>query len=65
MKKIKLAGLTLALIFFALFGNAQTDALRNNLNTIFQNIDKSQVPTGFLEEYGADLVPLDVFNWQL
>ncbi len=62
MKKFKLIGLTLALIFFAFFGNAQTDELRNNLNTIFQNIDKSQVPTGFLEEYGAGLVPLDVFK---
>mgnify|MGYP000017526665 CR=1 FL=1 len=65
MKKIKLAILTLALIFLTLFAQAQTDALRNQLNTIFQNIDKSQVPSGFLEEYGAGLVPLDVFNGQL
>lgn len=65
MKHIKLTALTLALIFFALISKAQTDALRNQLNTIFQNIDKSQVPSGFLEEYGADLVSLDVFNGQL
>ena len=64
MKKTKLAGLILALILIAIFSKAQ-DALRNELNTIFQNIDKSQVPTGFLEEYGAGLVPLDVFNGQL
>lgn len=41
---------------------AQTYPLRDKLNLVFAHIDKSQVPTGFLEEYGAPLVSLDVFN---
>lgn len=65
MRTLKTAGATLALLFFAFLANAQTDALRNQLNTIFQNINKSIIPTGYLEEYGAGLVPLDVFNGQL
>lgn len=36
--------------------------LSDRLDYIFGWIDKSQVPTGFLEEYGAALIPLDVFN---
>ncbi len=41
---------------------AQTSPLQDKLNHVFANIDKSQIPTGFLEEYGVPLVPLDVFN---
>ncbi len=65
MKRVIPASLFLILFFIAPVAKAQTDALRTQLNTIFQNIDKSQIPTGFLEEYGAGLVPLDVFNGQL
>jgi hypothetical protein len=38
------------------------DPLRDKLNLVFANINKSQIPTGFLEEYATPLVPLDVFN---
>ncbi|RZK98099.1 MAG: hypothetical protein EOO62_26985, partial [Hymenobacter sp.] len=34
------------------------DSLRQRLNTIFAHLDKSQVPTGYLEEYGVRLLPL-------
>lgn len=48
---------------FCLYPKAQsTDVLRNELDAIFQYVDKSQVPTGYLEEYGAGFVPLRSFN---
>jgi len=51
---------------FCLKVKAQTtDVLRNQLNTIFQYIDKSQVPTGYLEEYGPRMIPFDIFNGNL
>ena len=31
---------------------AQTDPVRAELDHIFQYIDKSQVPSGYLDEYG-------------
>lgn len=41
-------------IAILLTGNAyaQTDPVREELNHIFQYIDKSQVPSGYLDEYG-------------
>lgn len=59
MKKFCCSILLLCSFSFGLV--AQTDPLRDKLNLIFANINKSQVPTGFLEEYGVHLVPLDVF----
>lgn len=60
MKKLILA---VYLIFGIYIDNlAQLDPIRDKLNFVFANIDKSQIPTGFLEEYGINLVPLDVFN---
>jgi len=41
---------------------AQSDALRNKLDAVFQHVDKSQIPTGFLAEYGYPFIPLDLFN---
>ncbi len=41
---------------------AQIDSLRIKLDHVFTHIDKSQVPTGFLEEYGAQFVNLNRFN---
>ncbi|HMI64798.1 MAG TPA: hypothetical protein VK517_02110 [Cyclobacteriaceae bacterium] len=52
----------LFIVPFAIASLAQTDPLRNQLNSVFSNVDKSQIPTGFLQEYGAPLLPLDVFN---
>lgn len=62
MKRI-FTSLLLVQAFFCLNANAQTtDVLRNQLNSIFQYVDKSQVPTGYLEEYGPRMVPFDIFN---
>lgn len=53
MKKI-IAGILLAQLFFCLYSTAQgTDVLRNELNTIFQNIDKAQIPTGYFSLPGV------------
>ena len=52
MKKI----ITILLSFLTLQGFAQTrDSLRDTLNIIFQYIDKSQIPTGYLVEYGLQI----------
>ena len=59
-------------IFFSLIfinkSNAQTPDTSNTqklLEYIFQPIDKSQVPTGFLEEYGCPMLPMATFNGTL
>ena len=60
MKKILL---TAAIIFMALFSFAQTgDPLRDKLDSIFKFVDKTQIPTGFLKEYGSEMVPLHWFK---
>jgi hypothetical protein len=38
------------------------DPVSDKLDYMFSELDKSQVPTGFLEEYGGAFLPLDVFN---
>lgn len=53
----------LALTFFCLhFTATAQDVLKTQLDNIFQNVNKSQVPTGYLEEYGPGMVPFDIFN---
>ena len=55
--------LTVAIALMVLFSFAQTgDPLRDKLDTIFKFIDKSQVPTGYLKEYGSEMVPVHLFN---
>ena len=41
---------------------AQVDPIRQKLDSIFQHINKSQVPTGYLKEYGAEMMPLYWFK---
>lgn len=53
---------TFMLLLLCSFGFAQTDPISTQLNSVFANIDKSQVPTGFLQEYGIPFLPLDVFT---
>jgi len=38
------------------------DPVADKMNHIFAHLDKSQVPTGFLSDYGAEFLPLDIFN---
>lgn len=44
---------------------AQIYPLRDKLDNVFAHIDKSQVPTGFLSEFGASLVPPKAFRGEL
>jgi hypothetical protein len=39
--------------------------LRLKLNTVYQNINKTQIPTGFLAEYAHPLLPMQAFNGTL
>lgn len=55
MKKILYA----LLLLLSINSKAQTgDPLRDKLDTIFQNLDKSQIPTGYLSEYGTEFTPI-------
>jgi hypothetical protein len=49
----------------SLFAQIDTSTTQKLLQYIFQNIDKSQVPTSFLEEYGCPIVPMETFNGTL
>ncbi len=54
MKKILLL-IAVLIIGLAIF--AQIDSLRQKLDSIFQYVDTTQIHTGYLKEYGADLCP--------
>lgn len=41
---------------------SQTDILRQKIDSIFRYVDKSQIPTGYLKEYGSEFLPLNWFN---
>ena len=63
---------TLLLILCWLLGSAPLraqspppDSLRQHLDHLFAQVNKSQVPAPFLEEYGLRFLPLDVFNGAL
>ena len=45
-----------AMLFVNLCAFAQTNLVRTELNYIFQNIDKTQIPTGYLNEYGPEVI---------
>ncbi|MBS1737495.1 MAG: hypothetical protein JSS98_12930 [Bacteroidetes bacterium] len=66
MKKLKSiiiqVCVSIILVSFSMQTQAQVDSLRLTLDNIFTHVDKSQVPTGFLEEYGAQFVNLKTFN---
>ena len=53
MKKILFATAMLMLAFCSF---AQTDTIRTEQNLIFQNINKTLIPTGYLNEYGPEVV---------
>ena len=60
MKKIILA---IIVSISAMASNGQSsDPLRDKLDSIFTFIDKSQIPTGYLKEYGSEMIPLHLFN---
>ncbi len=55
--------LTAACLLWAGTLLAQTpDTLRKKLDLVFQPLNKSIIPTGYLVEYGYPLIPADLFN---
>ncbi|TAD92860.1 MAG: hypothetical protein EAY75_01610 [Bacteroidetes bacterium] len=42
--------------------HAQTTEMRHELNHIFQLMDKSQVPSGYLDEFGVQFVDKTFYN---
>ena len=38
------------------------DAYRTKMNSVFQNVDKTQAPTHYIKEYGYPFLALDRFN---
>ena len=53
MKKILFSAAMLMLTFCAF---AQIDTIRTEQNLIFQNLNKTIIPTGYLNEYGPEVV---------
>ncbi|MCW3073048.1 MAG: hypothetical protein JWP69_117 [Flaviaesturariibacter sp.] len=51
-----------AMLLAWLYSFAQTDPLREKLDSVFQHVNKSLIPTGYLKEYGAEFMPLHCFN---
>lgn len=51
---------TIVVVSLQAFG--QTDPIRQKLDSVFQHVDKTQIPTGYLKEYGAEFMPLHWFN---
>ena len=45
--------------------HAQTDPIKDELNHIFQFVNKAMIPTGYLDEYGPQFVEKKYFNGTL
>lgn len=60
MKKFLLSLIT---IFLSIVSFGQSgDPLRDKLDSIFFNINKTVIPTGYLQEYGSMFLPLNCLN---
>jgi hypothetical protein len=60
--KLKIYFSIIIILAFNLEGFSQIDPLRQKLDSIFQYVDKTQIPTGYLKEYGSEFLPLHWFN---
>jgi hypothetical protein len=47
------------------YGQNTPNAFADRINYIFQHVDKSQVPTGILQEYGIDFTNVNNYSGQL
>jgi hypothetical protein len=62
----KLVLIVLLLISQRAFSQApDTSTMQKLLQYIFQPVDKAQIPTGILEEYGCPMLPMATFNGTL
>jgi len=55
----------LANIPFSSKAQVDTSTVQKLLQYIMQPLDKNQISTGFLEEYGAPIIPMATFNGTL
>jgi hypothetical protein len=60
--KLKIYFSILTILVLNVNGFCQIDPLRQKLDSIFQYVDKTQIPTGYLKEYGSEFLPLHWFN---
>ena len=68
MKNIIKICLCFAIITYCTKSTAQvidTSTTQKLLQYIMQPLDKNQIPTGFLEEYGCPMLPTATFNGTL
>ena len=68
MKTLITKSCLFGLLIIATKTNAQTpdtSTTEGLLHYILQPLDKSQVSTGFLQEYGAPMLPMQTFNGTL
>lgn len=66
LNKVVLYLCTTIILLFASKANAQdTSSTQGLLQYILQNVDKTQVPTGILAEYGCPILPMQTFNGTL
>ena len=68
MKNIVKTYLFIAILMYCNKSTAQvvdTSTTQKLLQHIFQPIDKNQISTGFLEEYGCPMLPAATFNGTL
>ena len=67
MKKLFKILLSLSVLTSSIKSNAQVDTSTTQklLQYIMQPLDKTQISTGFLEEYGCPMLPAATFNGTL
>ena len=65
LKSAFIATCTLVITIATKAQTPDTSTTQGLIQYIFQNIDKSQVPTAFLEEYGVPIIPMATFNGTL
>ena len=67
MKQILKVCLCFTLITLSIksYSQIDTSTIQKLLQYIFQPIDKNQIPTGFLEEYGCPMLPAATFDGTL
>ncbi len=66
MKKILLLAIIACFVFLKqTTAQVDTSTTQKLLQYIMQPLDKNQIPTGFLEEYGCPMLPMATFNGTL
>lgn len=64
-KKLLVAFISIFLLLKNSTAQVDTSTVQKLLQYIMQPLDKNQIPTGFLEEYGCPMLPMATFNGTL